>query len=591
LLLLLPLSLGAALRVGLAWSDQVISNDATAYLESGRSLLDGDGYARYGIAELHFPPVTPIVLAAAWDLTGDPEVAFDLVVVATGLLLVFPVAALARRLGGDLAGLGAATAVALVPGLAVIPSAAGGGSENIYVSLLMTTVWLVVAMGDVTGWRRGAMAALAGATGGLAYLTRPEGLFVVALVLAAVVLGAVRGGLSMTVTAEGGRSQGGKWGRWTWNVTAEGGRSQGGGWGRWTWRPWTALRRHGPALARVAVPFVAAFAMLAAPYVAFLHGQTGRWELTAKSRDASIEAWRAVAETDRGARDRILYKLDDDGERFERGGRSLVALAADDPAGYAGIVGVNARELADFLVVPRLAGGAVGVPRWVVIPLPLLAFALWGGWRRRHARPVPLLAAVGAVSIATALGFFVQPRYLTPALGPLCVMAGVALPLLRHSGRRVWGAVAIIGVLILVVPVVDDIPADEGIFATYEPVEHELAGEWLAAHAAPEARVMTRSMVVEFYAGRPTVAMPAASLADMLAFARHHGVEYLVLDEFLMWRFRPQFLSLFDPGPWPGLRLVHELTYEGRVTRIFALDPVPTELSINPPGLGFVGDS
>lgn len=554
LLLLVPLALGAALRVGLAWSDHVISNDTAAYLESGRSLLDGEGYSRYGLPQLHFPPVTPVLLGAAWDLTGDPEVAFDLVVVVSGLLLIFPVAALARRLGGDLAGLAAATAVALAPGLAVIPSSAGGGSENIYASLLMTTVWLVVAIGDATGRRRVALAALAGVTGGLTYLTRPEGLLLVAVMVVAAALGALPGGLA-------------------WR------------------RPWSALRQHGRAVTSVVVPFVAAFALLAAPYVAFLHGHTGRWELTAKSRDASIEAWRAVAETDRAARDRILYRLDDNGDGFPRRGRSLVALAVDDPAGYAGIVGVNARELADLLAVPRLAGGIIGVPRWVVFPLPLLALAIWAGWRRRRSRPVPLLAAMGAVTIATALGFFVQPRYLTPALGPACVLAGVALSLLRRSGRRAWTAALIIGALTLVVPVVDDISADKGIFDSHEPVEHELAGRWLAANTELDARVMTRSMVIQFYARRPTVAMPAASLTDTLTFARHHGAEYLVIDEFLMSRFRPQLLPLLGPGPWPGLRLVHELSHDDRVIRIFALDPSPSQMSVDPPGLDFVGDS
>ncbi len=554
LLLLVPFALGAALRVGLAWSDQVINNDTTAYLESGRSLLDGEGYSRYGVPQLHFPPVTPVLLGAAWDLTGDPEAAFDLVVVVSGLLLIFPVAALARRLGGDLAGLGAATAVALAPGLAVIPSSAGGGSENVYASLLMTTVCLVVAVGDATGRRRAALAALAGVTGGLAYLTRPEGLLLVALMVMAAALGAVPG-------------------RAAWR------------------RPWSGLLQHRGAVTSVVVPFVVAFALMAAPYVAFLHGHTGRWELTAKSRDASIEAWRAVAETDRAARDRILYRLHDDGDRFRREGRSLVALAVDDPAGYAGIVGVNARELLDIVVVPRLAGGLLGVPRWVVFPVPLLALAIWAGWRRRRSRPVPLLAAMGAVTIATALGFFVQPRYLTPALGPLCVLVGVAIPLLRRSGRRTWAVVAIIGVLTLAAPVVDDIPADRGIFDNHEPVEHEVAGEWLAANTAPGARVMTRSMVLEFYARRPTVAMPAASLTATLTFARHHGAEYLVIDEFLMSRFRPQLMPLLGPLPWPGLRLVHELTHDHRVTRIFALDPAPSQTSIDPPGLDFVGDS
>ena len=42
---------------------------------------------------------------------------------------------------------------------------------------------------------------------------------------------------------------------------------------------------------------------------------------------------------------------------------------------------------------------------------------------------------------------------------------------------------------------------------------------------------MTRSMVTEYYADRRAVAIPYASPDEVLHFAAHHGVDYIVADE------------------------------------------------------------
>jgi len=198
-----------------------------------------------------------------------------------------------------------------------------------------------------------------------------------------------------------------------------------------------------------------------------------------------------------------------------------------------------------------------------------------------------VLIGVVGLATATSLGFFVQPRYLIPAVGVLCILAGVGLVQLRASWRRwaFWGAI-----VLLAVPVMIDIPRTDGIFDTREPVEHRIAGEWIADNSPAGARIMTRSLVTEFYSARKAVALPYGSIDETVRFAYHHGVDYLAVDEFLMKRFRPQLRPLFEAGPWPGLSLVQESTYRGRVTRIFELDPPPPVDSENPPGLGFVGD-
>ena len=547
-LLALPLLVGAALRLGLALGDQVITNDASAYLQSGRNLVEGRGFVRTpGTPELHFPPGTPLLLGGTWRLTGSPLVALTSVTFLASTLCLLPLAGLARRLGGDRAGLAACWVGALAPGLSVVPVNAGGGSEAVHLLFLLTLLWLVATLRSREGLGVWATAAGAGLAAGALYLTRPEGLLLVLPVLAAVVL-------TSGVVGDLRRRE----------VTARG-----------------LLRRSAPAGVLLAV-LVACMA----PYVVHLHRHTGSWELTAKSQDANIEAWRAVADGDRRARDRVLYELDDSGLGLVERSTSLPGLVADDPGGYAGIVGTNGTQLWSEYVAPRPSTGS-WFPSWVLLPLPLLGVALWGAWRHRRDPLVLALVGVAALATATCLGFFVQSRYLVPATGALCVLAGLGLAGLRPRWRA--GA-AVVAALLLVVPLVAEAGRDPGGFATREPVEHQVAGEWLARNTAADSRVMTRSLVTAFYAQRVALAPPFASLDETLRYARHHGVDHLVVDEFLMYRFRPQLTPLLGPGPWPGLRLEHAFHERGRLTRIFALDPAPTSDSPDPPPLGFVGD-
>jgi hypothetical protein len=120
--------------------------------------------------------------------------------------------------------------------------------------------------------------------------------------------------------------------------------------------------------------------------------------------------------------------------------------------------------------------------------------------------------------------------------------------------------------------------------------DQRAAGEWIAAHTQPDDRIMTRSMVVEYYSHRQSMAMPYADLPEMIAYARYYGAQYLVADWYTVDRLRPQLRVLRDPAARDGLRLVHQLRAEGRITRIFAVDPAPPHDRPAAPPLGFVGD-
>jgi hypothetical protein len=545
-LLLLPLVFGFALRLALATTDDAPTTDETAYLSSGLSIWDGDGFRREGHPELHFPPLLPTVLGGAAEITDDPHEATVVVTLIAGTLLILPLAAIGRAAAGDRAGVTTAWLVALCPGLTTLIVNQGSGSEVVYTLLLATGLWLVVTKrGDPSLRWRAARAGGAGVCIALAYLTRPEGLLLAAVFLPFLVVGALGGGRAI--------------------------------------RRWRVSRPPLRAAGIVAVAFVVPIIVFAAPYVSYLHDKTGRWELTAKTQDASIEAWRAVAEGDRRSRDEVLYALDESGTGFAADRSSLPALVRDDPTGYLGIVGVNLGRLADSFAMPRMEAAG---PAWVLLPLPVTALAVWLAWRRRRERVVVAILLTAAVPIVTALLFFVQPRYLIPPVALVSVLAGIAMADLPRRFRGVaWVIVAVLFAFGLAAG------ATGGRWVeAKELTDHREAGEWIAANTDPDDRIMTRSMVAEFYADRRAVALPDASYDEILSYARHYGVQYVVADQSRLATLRPQLIPLLREGPWPGLQLVYDNRVEGRRVRVFALDPRAEAFVGDAPSLGFVGD-
>ena len=68
-----------------------------------------------------------------------------------------------------------------------------------------------------------------------------------------------------------------------------------------------------------------------------------------------------------------------------------------------------------------------------------------------------------------------------------------------------------------------------------DPVEQKTAGLWLKEHEAGDKIIMSRNHAVDFYAGNYNIAesvtIPTNSLDRVLAYAKHRGVNYIVLNE------------------------------------------------------------
>jgi 4-amino-4-deoxy-L-arabinose transferase-like glycosyltransferase len=529
---------GLIIRVTLAISDDVITNDASAYLRSGASLWAGDGFRRDGHPELHFPPLYPAVIGGLHRLLGDPQRAMVAATLIASTALLLLIASLGRRLGGDRAAVAAVWVAALAPGLTDVPVTSGSGNEVWFVLLVLAAIRLALLAHDRTSWARHFAALGAGAMVGCTYLTRPEGLLyapvAMMILLAPIVLRAARDRLS--------------------RVAAAG---------------WIAL----------------GLAVFVIPYASYLHSNTGSWEVTAKTNDVSMTAWQAVADHDRETRDAEIYELADDGVSFVAGRSSLASLAQANPGGYGHIVTTNLQrlveEVAKPVTRPHISLG------WALLPLPVSLFAIWGAWRLRRRPSVWLLLTALLLPTATALAFFVQARYLIPATAFVCLLAGLAFAELRGVPARI---AVIGGAVFLVLSLVASLDGSDGYFNRREPVEHRLVGEWLHDLTAPDARVMTRSMVTEYYAARQGVAIPYASPEEVLAFAAHHGVDYIVADSFSFAELRPQLVDWIDGPPPEGYEVVYEHTQSGRKIVVLKAEVQPLTETADPPGIGFMGD-
>lgn len=539
------------LQLLLVLGDRIPSVDSMSYFETGRNFVNGRGYTRSGAPEMHFPPIAPVGLGLLEKLTGNEMFAMRFWELAWGLIAVALLTTIAWFLSRD-DDVTVATAwiATLVPGVITLAIRAGSGSELPTAVLLLSSALLVLVALDPKVERTTAKRMLwlvgAGSLVGLAYLTRPEALIPGAIVGFSVLLFALR---------DTDR----------------------------TWRQrLTTMVRYGAAFGLATLVFIA-------PYVVYTHSNSGSWSLTSKTKDASIDAWRAVAQNDRLERDQILYSIQPDGVSLGPETRSLTAIAREHPRMWLTIAWINSTTIFhDYVGTPWRDG-----PVWELIPLFLTVPALAQIWKTRRRGSTLLFAALGAAPLITCFLFFTLPRYLIMTTAVITVFGVWGLVewtnrLTLGKRRLAWWIMAPFLILSFVVASwslrpFTDVP---------ERTEQRTAGLWLAENTPKDARVMTRSFHVQGYSQRDVVAMPSAEYRSMLEFARRMGVSYIVADEGTIKRRRPEVYDILmrETGAPAGLKLVHEFTERGLRVKIYQLDPEAPPTIQPPLPLGYVSD-
>lgn len=535
----------------LVLGDRIPSVDSMSYFETGRNFVNGNGYTRSGAPEMHFPPVAPVSFGLLEKLLGNEMFAlrtWELLWAMAAVAVLTAVAWFISR-KDDVVVATAWIAIA-VPGVVTLSIRAGSGSELPVVVMLLGAGLLTLIAVDRTAERSEAkrLLLLAGSGGlvGLAYLTRPEALMPGAVVGLAVVLFALRDPER------------------TWG------------------QRFATMVKHGAAFGLATLVFVA-------PYVNYTHSNSGSWSLTSKTKDASIDAWRAVAQDDRLERDQILYSIQPDGVSLGPETVSLTAIAREHPRNWLTIAWINTTTIfGDYVGRPWETG-----PTWELIPLFLTVPAIWQMWKTRKRGSTLLFVGLGAAPLATCFLFFALPRYLmmtTAVLIPFGAWGLVEWTNRLELGKRrlAWWIMGGLMVLSLIVASWNLLPYSN----TAERTEQRTAGEWIAENTPKDARVMTRSFHVQGYSHRDVVAMPSAEYRAMLEFARRMGVSYIVADENTIRRRRPEVYDILmrETGAPAGLKLVHQFTERGVRVKIYELDP-PAPPTLQPPlPLGYVAD-
>ncbi len=177
---------------------ETVDSDTASFLYQAKSLVEGDAHRWFAVHTK--PPVYSGLIAAGWKLGLDPILAGRLVALIAGLLVLHPTWLLLRRCGP--------AGPALV-GLAILalmkePLRCSGRciADTTYAAIMMYGLYFFIVRGliDAKLWAF----PLAGALGGLAYLTRTEGLMLLPLGLLMLAAGAIRRKLPRPAALLGG---------------------------------------------------------------------------------------------------------------------------------------------------------------------------------------------------------------------------------------------------------------------------------------------------------------------------------------------------------------------------------------------------
>jgi len=499
--------------------------DEGYYLLLARSLVAGHGFALNGLPHVALSPLQP-VLVALLSLTGLPDLwASRLLAAVCGSLLVLPVAALGRRVGGGRLALVAAALTAATPALMSFVPFFPGESWNLYFG--SEPLFLVLAFGAVASAARACEArwpwwVLTGALAGGAYLTRAEG-----AVLGAALFAALAGVL--------------------------------------------AVRRAGvPDWKRLALAAAAAV-VVTAPYLGYLRASLGRWALSGRVQAAAV-ADAELPSAVQGARAggqvlegfvwqgepdaflRSLYGLDASGEwmasQYWGVHRNAVAAPAPSAAGIASppAAGVPSPRVDSARATAPPARRGAALVWWrgltTVVPWWLGALALAGivvGSARALAWVLPLAACALLPSLLT----YVEPRSLLPLAVLAAIYGGAAVLWITDRVPAGWRkrarpALVAATALVLVEPAARDLVRAWPQTTALQQVAtaRRVVGEYLARHLPPDSVVMSWHPAVALWASRPWRVLPYASFERTVRYARAQRASAIVF-------------SRFEPSPIP----------------------------------------
>ncbi len=488
------LLLAVAISLAVWPSHDVIGDDGVTYVSVGLNWIAGRGFTNaLGAVETNAPPLYPLLIGLVSRLTGDGVLAAKLIALVSGVALLVPCYALGAMAFRDRrVGVMAAAIMTALP-LRVFYSVEEM-TETPFLLLVLSALALVVWIVDCQPKRVAGWWALSGVLLGLIYLMRPAGLLF---------------GVCAAVVA-------------------------------------VTVRRSEPVMARVRrrlLPMAVVLALVAAPYVFFLHRHLGGWSLTGQRW-----AYAAADEMSAGVPYHHLWRLDDEGRLVVSQAREIAAESASAQW---------QRHLRRW-TKNALAQGEMIATAGSPVLLILLGAAAADAARRRWMWSARWLCGVAGVLLVALPTFFIEPRYYLPLFALLVIVAARGWWVVAEgSSSRRWIAAAL--ALGLLVYQARDISRDLRWEPTERPIELKTFGVWMREHLADRpGAVLAIKQTTPFYAGMGNLVMPHGSLELLQRYAAARSMRYLVLAEREAADYHPELRALLEqPGDREGLRLVH----------------------------------
>ncbi len=514
-----------ALRVIAALSRQMIQLDETAYVRMAENLAAGHGLLEItGLTSTHYSPLPSFYIAGLAVLVRNYVLAGYAVVTIFGGLILIPTYLLGRDLAGRRVGLMAAALIAVTPLFVDYSSLIY--SESVYIFYLLMAILFGYRMLRTP---RAGNGLAAGVALGLAYLANPSAVFYV-FALAAVAL-------------------------------------------------FIAIKQKMPRLmSGPLIFFLLAFTVFAAPYVFFLHAETGEWTYNGKLNGGNVYKSEHNITANTLDWDKTFLSLTADGSQT-----MIQTLPEEDLAGYILKHPVNSAKI---FVKQTAVAYSQELPK--VIPLwllPLLGLGLFAsGWSRRRTLNVGYLLLMMA-PVLVILAMYAHDRFFMPFVPLVMIWVAEGWSRLTDWGQetvsQVFGgswrkplrrwAPWLIGAVVLA-PLLA-FSAFTTLRQTY-PVGYKDAGEYIRQLAGSGKRVMSREYSAAFYAGGTAVLLPYAEYDRTTEYARKENVDFLVIGSRELADWRPTLARLAGNSGHPAWQLVGRvLPGTSQETLIFRLQP------------------
>jgi len=526
-ILLLLMLLALALRAAAALSRPMVQFDEAVYLRMAENLAAGLGpQGLFAGNTTSFTPLLPLMITSVALVLRDYVVSGYVVSVVFGSLILLPLYLIGKELAGRRVGLMAAAVMAVLP--VYVEYTSQIYSETEYIFFMLMGVFFARHL--LRGCRV-PCSILAGASLGLAYLANPGALyFVVAIFLLALVTTLYKG----------------------------------------VWRQ--MLKAFGL--------FLLFFFIFAAPYIIYLHDQTGAWTLSGKTGSMAINRYNSAHGLSFNTIefDRDVMSIAGDGDHLKleeiTTGKGALSSYAREPLAA---VRAMLRQGYDLY-----SGGVPALlPLWLV---PLMGLGLFAaGWNRRKLAGNAYLALMMMPFFFT-LSVSAITRFLMPYLALTTIWMAEGWYVLegwgagtlemnlgegwreRARGLAVWLTAALV-MLPLLANTAYTIHTERFVTAQRQ------AGEWIRAEAGPGQRIMNADTPSVYYSGGEAVLIPYAGYDDFTAYACRQQVDYLVVTRSFIGQMRPPLARLLADGSehrqWP---LAASFESDGEQVLVFRLD-------------------